>query len=348
MASTAHIFSLAGQSLKLTEAADIEPKLVDLPVAGSTIHTVVLSGNTLGPNACEYLAEKLRKQFELHTAVLSDIFTGRLISEIPLALTSLCSSLSSLPALTHVDLSDNAFGGRSALPLVTLISDCKTLREFKLQNNGLGVTGGQIVAQAFLDMAKTCRSKGITPSIRKITIGRNRLENDSCPLFSQAFALLGTLEEVRMPQNGIRKQGIQLLMQGLAECPNLKVLDLEDNTCSFAGSRAISRALPGWTKISELNLSDCLLTRRGSTLVVSALAQGKNTELKELKIQYAAITAELVKTLAAAVKKSMPLLKKVEINGNRCDEEDEALTDLRDAMGEDADLGELDEMDEEE
>jgi hypothetical protein len=50
-------------------------------------------------------------------ADFSDIFTGRLITEIPQSLRALCTSLLTLPLLTELDLSDNAFGGRSAEPM---------------------------------------------------------------------------------------------------------------------------------------------------------------------------------------------------------------------------------------
>lgn len=54
---------------------------------------------------------------DLQAADFSDIFTGRLISEIPQALRSLCTSLLHLTHLTSLDLSDNAFGGRSVEPM---------------------------------------------------------------------------------------------------------------------------------------------------------------------------------------------------------------------------------------
>lgn len=47
----------------------------------------------------------------------SDIFTGRLITEIPQSLRSLCTSLLNSANLTSLDLSDNAFGGRSVDPM---------------------------------------------------------------------------------------------------------------------------------------------------------------------------------------------------------------------------------------
>lgn len=53
----------------------------------------------------------------MQVADFSDIFTGRLISEIPDSLRFLCTSLLHLPNLVSLDLSDNAFGGRSAEPM---------------------------------------------------------------------------------------------------------------------------------------------------------------------------------------------------------------------------------------
>jgi Ran GTPase-activating protein (RanGAP) involved in mRNA processing and transport len=50
-------------------------------------------------------------------ADFADIFTGRLISEIPQSLRALCTSLLTLPELHTVDFSDNAFGGRTADPM---------------------------------------------------------------------------------------------------------------------------------------------------------------------------------------------------------------------------------------
>lgn len=74
--------------------------------------------------------------------------------------------------------------------------------------------------------------------------GRNRLENGSSEAFAEAFAALGTLEEVRMPQNGIRMEGIEAIVGGLRENPSLQWLDLQDNTATEKGSRAIAKSLP--------------------------------------------------------------------------------------------------------
>jgi Ran GTPase-activating protein 1 len=49
-----------------------------------------------------------------------------------------------------------------------------------------------------------------------------------------------------MPQNGIRMEGIEAIVGGLRENPSLQWLDLQDNTATEKGSRAIAKSLPSW------------------------------------------------------------------------------------------------------
>lgn len=47
-----------------------------------------------------------------------------------------------------------------------------------------------------------------------------------------------------MPQNGIRMEGIEAIVRGLSGNGDLEYLDLQDNTATERGSRAIARSLP--------------------------------------------------------------------------------------------------------
>lgn len=47
-----------------------------------------------------------------------------------------------------------------------------------------------------------------------------------------------------MPQNGIRMEGIEAIVKALRLNVDLEVLDLQDNTATERGSRAISKSLP--------------------------------------------------------------------------------------------------------
>ena len=51
---------------------------------------------------------------------------------------------------------------------------------------------------------------------------------------------MGTLEEVSMPQNGIFFEGITALAEGLSHNPNLRFLNLSDNTFTVKGAKAMA------------------------------------------------------------------------------------------------------------
>lgn len=289
---------------------------------------------------------------DVQIADFADIFTGRLISEIPQALQALCDALVGLTKLIEVDLSDNAFGGRVAEPMVNFLTKNSTFQTLRLTNNGMGPSGGSVIAKAILENAKSAPSE---PKITTVICGRNRLENGSAPLFADAYAALGpSLREVRMVQNGIRMEGIAALAKGLRKCPNLEVLDLQDNTAAVVGSRAIASSLKYWPKLKHLNLSDCLLRPKGALLIMEALKEGNNPELESLKLQSDEVDAKAVEVLADAVRLHLKKLSVVELNGNRVEPDDESMVKLREALEangfEDAidEIDDVEEVDEEE
>lgn len=114
-----------------------------------------LEGNTLGIEA----AEAISKALEIHgnalkRALWKDMFTGRMKTEIPKALEHLGGGLCSAGTrLVELDLSDNAFGPIGVKSLAAFLSSptCYTLQELRLNNNGLGISGGKILAKALLD-----------------------------------------------------------------------------------------------------------------------------------------------------------------------------------------------------
>ena len=355
-------WSIAGKGLKLTSEADAEPYVAELKQAaagGSKLEKIVLSGNTLGIGACQAFAAVIKtistlkvrplverpvvvfsllkhKVFGLQVADYSDIFTGRLISEIPTAISALCDALIGLPELIEVNLSDNAFGGRTTQPLVPFLSQSyHTLQVLRLKNNGLGPEGGTVIAQALLDSATSASKQGKQTALRVFVCGQNRLEDGSSATWSKAFAAFGpSIQEIRLYQNGIRATGITAILQGLQSCPSLRILDLNDNCLTERGPKAtvatstLARSLPLWPALHELQLNDCLLSPRGSLIIAEGLAQGKNPLLTELKLQSNELDARAVWALEKAVKTSLKQLSVVELNGNRCEPEEECMVAL--------------------
>ncbi|KAK3110284.1 Ran GAP Rna1 [Teratosphaeriaceae sp. CCFEE 6253] len=364
-------FSLRGRALKLGTAADIEPHLAPLR-SNPDIEEIHLEGNTLGVGACAALADVLETKSHLRSANLADIFTGRLLTEIPPALDSLLKALLKCPKLHTINLSDNAFGLNTVEPLRPFLSQHTPLQHLYLNNNGLGPAAGALVAEALAQLAErkeAARKEGKEISdLETVVCGRNRLETGSMKAWVQAYQANSHVKVVKMVQNGIRQEGIALLIKdGLSTCKELRVLDLQDNTFTTLASTQLSRTLPSWPSLLDLGVGDCLLGARGGRNVATALSQGQNTKIEVLRLQFNELDTKAVHTLVSAAlsKEALPRLRRVELNGNKFAEEDPEVEKLRellerrkeeagetytevDAEDEDAwGLDELDELDDE-
>ncbi|KAI5277527.1 hypothetical protein KEM54_004992, partial [Ascosphaera aggregata] len=115
--TSSSVFSIAGKGLKFDTVADIEAYIKPLVESSDVYTEIQLGGNTYGVPACEFLATALRKQTRLSVAKLDDMFTTRLVTEIPIALKALLTALLEVKTLQTIDLSDNAFGLNTQAPL---------------------------------------------------------------------------------------------------------------------------------------------------------------------------------------------------------------------------------------
>ncbi|RDA89224.1 hypothetical protein CP532_0558 [Ophiocordyceps camponoti-leonardi (nom. inval.)] len=337
MADLETIFTIEGKGLKLDTAADLEPHIAQL--RARDVEEVRLLGNTLGVEACKVLGEILATKKNLRVANFADIFTGRLLSEIPDALSSLLTSILNLPRLHTINLNDNAFGLNTQAPLVAFLASHVPLQHLYLNNNGLGPHAGILIADALSELhasKEAARKEGKdVPDLKTIVCGRNRLENGSMTAWAKTFSLHSKIQEVKMVQNGIRQEGIShLLTQGLNHASELKVLDLQDNTFTLMGAKALAKVTPTWSLLSELGIGDSLLGARGGMLLSEALAKGKNEKLEILRLQYNDITASGLRGFAAAAKDALPALKRIELNGNKFSEEDDSIRALQELFDE--------------
>lgn len=331
------VFSLEGKVLKLDTAEDINAHIQ--PLVENTDYTEIrLGGNTLGIGASQRLAVVLKNQECLEAAYLDDIFTGRLLSEIPTALTALLNAILELDTVHTVNLNDNAFGLNTSAPLVEFLSRHVPLRHLILNNNGLGPAAGTHVADALFQLAQrkeeARRDQKKVNLLESVVCGRNRLENGSMEAWARAYkAHSAGLKSVKMTQNGIRQEGIShLLTRGLYHATGLEVLDLQDNTFTVMGSTALANSLPVWPSLRELGVGDCLLSARGGVKVAQALAANKNQNIQILRLQYNEMKAEAVKSFTHAAKTALPNLRRVELNGNIFSEDDPNIVDLRELL----------------
>ncbi|KAK3393622.1 hypothetical protein B0H63DRAFT_458647 [Podospora didyma] len=338
MASSTKIFSIEGKGLKLDTAEDLEPHISQLK-AMEDVEEVHLLGNTLGVGACKLLGEVLATKKSLKVANLADIFTGRLLNEIPEALSSLLTSILNLPNLNTINLNDNAFGLNTQAPLVAFLASHVPLQHLYLNNNGLGPHAGILIADALSELhakKEEARKQGQdVPYLETVICGRNRLENGSMTAWAKTFSLHDKVKEVKMVQNGIRQEGIShLISEGLRHATEIKTIDLQDNTFTLLGAKALAKVAPGWTELIELGIGDSLLGAKGGVLLSKSLSKGKNAKLEILRLQYNDITTPGLKGLTKAVQESLPALKKIELNGNKFSEEDESIVILQELLEE--------------
>lgn len=120
-----------------------------------------------------------------------------------------------------------------------------------MNNCGLGIGGGEMLAKALLDGYEASVKAGTPLQLKTFIAGRNRLENAGAKALSEFFKKVGTLEHVAMPQNGIYHPGITALSEGFRNNPNMKTLNLNDNTIGPIGAEAIAEALYSMPKYDD-------------------------------------------------------------------------------------------------
>ncbi|KAM7382016.1 hypothetical protein PAMA_012742 [Pampus argenteus] len=330
--------SYKGLGLKLDNAESVEELVREIEQYHG-LRALRLEGNTVGVEAAQGIAKALESKDLLQRCYWSDIFTGRLRSEIPTALRSLGSGLMIAGArLTELDLSDNAFGPDGVKGIEQLLKSpsCHTLRELRLNNCGMGIGGGKILAEALMECHRQSSALGAPLKLRVFIAGRNRLENEGASALAKAFQMMGSLEEVHMPQNGINYAGVMALASAMRHNPELCVLNLNDNTFTKRGALAMAQALRHLRNVQVINFGDCLVRCEGAIALAAVLREGLPI-LKELNLSFGEITEAAALVVAQAVM-DKPYMEKVDLNGNCLGEE--GCEALREAM-ENMDKGDM-------
>lgn len=221
--------------------------------------------------------------------------------------------------------------------MVPFLTHNRSFQILKLNNNGLGPAGGATIAEALLESANLSKNEGKISNLKTVICGRNRLEDGSASVWADAFAAHGTLVDVRLPQNGIRMDGITALAKGLSKCTGLQHIDLQDNTFTADGAetgvKAWADALPLWSQLHTLNFSDCVLSNDGEVpLLVQALASGSNSKLHTLQLQNNNLETQTFALIAKNISTHLLSVKSLELQWNEAEDDDENLETIGDSL----------------
>ncbi|CRK91287.1 CLUMA_CG004965, isoform A [Clunio marinus] len=266
--------NFAGLAAKWESANDVKD-LIKAINECKKLNFLNLEGNTLGCEAAKLIGEALKKHPEFKRALWKDMFTGRMKTEIPPALIDLSNGVMHANAqLTVLDLSDNALGPNGMTGLEELIKSpsCYSLKELRLMNCGLGITGAKMLAKALTHCYKKSVINGTPLQLRVFAAGRNRLENEGAKALSAIFKEIQTLEEITIPQNGIYHPGMSALSEALKMNTKMQVINFNDNTITAKGAEPLAEALYAIETLREINLGDCLLKDEGGQILSDVIA----------------------------------------------------------------------------
>uniref|UniRef100_A0A8C1XPN2 RAN GTPase activating protein 1a n=1 Tax=Cyprinus carpio TaxID=7962 RepID=A0A8C1XPN2_CYPCA len=147
-------------------------------------------------------------------------------------------------------------------------------------------------------------------------------------IFGHLVLLIGSLEEVHMPQNGINYQGVTALATAMQHNPQLRVLNLNDNTFTKRGAIAMAQALKHLRNVQVINFGDCLVRSEGASAISETLTEGLPI-LKELNLSFGEITKDAALEVARSVQHK-DQLEKLDLNGNSLGED--GCENLREVM----------------
>ncbi|XP_065185039.1 ran GTPase-activating protein 1-like isoform X2 [Sycon ciliatum] len=303
-------------TLKLESAEDAAPvvrKIVDAP----QLEELCLSGNTIGVEAAKAIAKALSEKPTFKRAMWGDIFTGRLRSEIPLALRALGEAvISSGAQLEAIDLSDNAFGpdGVEAVRELLVSRAGFSLQSLRFHNNGLGPGGGKILSEALLQCHKNATAAGVQFAPKSVVVNRNRLRDEGATHLAEAYKALGSLQQLSMFENSILAPGIIALANSFPSNPNLEDINLCDNTFTSEGGVAMAKVLPSLKNLRAVNFDDCLVRSDGLSAIADAFYEAcPKLETVHLAHNEADGTSGMAVARALVAK---PSIKAVDLNGN--------------------------------
>lgn len=167
------------------------------------------------------------------------------------------------------------------------------------------------------------------------------MESEGASILAKTLSTIPTLKTIKLPQNAIRPDGIQLILKSLSSL-SLHYLDLQDNTFTPTGTKALVEALPSWPNLQVLNVGECLLGKQGCHLLINALT-GTNETLKEIYLSYNEMDERGGNKIPQMLKGKQ--ISVLELNGNTFESEAECVELIKLALEEGGFSDALDELD---
>lgn len=110
-----------------------------------------------------------------------------------------------------------------------------------------------------------------------LTLSYNDISDAAMPLVRQLLMNNKSLCHLNLAHNNVQVDGVQIIMDTLGEvpCPMLVSLDLQHNPLGDAAATCIANMLKNNYGITELNVSNCMISNLGAIEIFTSMQQNK-------------------------------------------------------------------------
>ncbi|KAH9385433.1 Ran GTPase-activating protein 1 [Nematocida major] len=293
------IISISEEKKMYNTAQDVQELAENIKKSAETLKGIDLSENSFSPEALLPVLAELGKVEGLEIVVFRGIFTQRVKEQVYPSLRDIVKYISPLKKVSYFDISDNALSMNGMEILVPLIESMHALKHLVMNNNGIGIDGGEFLAKALEKLSAQ------STALESLEVGRNRLE-DSATKLGKALAMFPYFDVLKIYQNSISSINIGDLLSSL-ENQSMRVLDISDNFLLEHGSTVLSGVVASWP-IEYLNISDCMMSDKGievfaRSIPSSVALQGELVSEKEIDMSYNDITEGAIEHIRAVLQK---------------------------------------------
>lgn len=304
------ILSISEEKKKYNTVEDLQDLMKHIDENKEDLFGIDLSENSFSPECIKHIMPAICACSNIEILTFKGIFTTRGKAEVEESLECIVNCIGKLEKVTYFDISDNALSMHGMKILAPLIEGMSDLKYLVLNNNGIGIDGGECLAEALTVLA------GKGSALERIELGRNRLETSAKPICNalRNFMNIDTIKLYQNSINAVTMADILLLLQDL----DIRVFDVADNFLLERGAFALAKCLNRWN-IESINVSDCLLGDAGVKALAIALEhsvriQGDLSTEMVLDMAYNDISGEVLDTVFLLLQK-IPQAKVV-LTGN--------------------------------
>ena len=250
----------------------------------STLHTLYLAGNHIGPDGAISMADCLRRGSRLRKLFMTgNRIGGEGVKAISEAILEQQESMRESNSAEHSD---------PANPTDSFKSKFHGMQELYLGGTGIDSVGCQALARL---LEKSCFLRVL--SLPNCNIGDEEVRMLALSIKANKDRL--PIESLQLSFNDITHHGLEAMANALWGSTTLKELKVDNNVIGDRGAHQMAAIIPAIKVIEVLDVGFNSITNQGLTILMKTVAESKS--LRSLSLSGNAIDANAAKSLAYAL-----------------------------------------------